>query len=478
MKKITFVIMSILLLIVLTENSSAQSASRSIEGNWLGNLEIGGSKLRLVLKVTKAVEGDGYAAKLDSPDQNAKDLTVDSIALAGDKVSFSAARFKMSYEGTINEKSDEIAGTLKQGNGSIPFVLRRIADLPKNSRPQDPQKPYPYAEEEVSYKNTKDDVKLVGTLSYPRGEGKHPAVILITGSGAQDRDSNIAGHRPFLVLADYLTRRGIAVLRVDDRGIGGSDRGALTATTDNFAGDVSAGIDYLKNRKEINAKQIGLIGHSEGGIIAPIVAARSKDVAFIVMLAGAGQSGAELIAAQVGMLQKASGAKAKTIAASVDLQKNLLAIITSEPDDKIAAQKINEFLAARKSKMNESELKEFAPVEANLKSQLSVLLSPWYRYFLAYNPRPTLEKIKIPVLALNGESDMQVAAEENLALISDALRASGNKNFTVKSFPKLNHLFQTSQTGMPSEYGQIEETISPQVLETISNWILKRTIGK
>ena len=196
------------------------------------------------------------------------------------------------------------------------------------------------------------------------------------------------------------------------------------------------------------------------------------------MLAGAGQSGAELIAAQVALIKKASGAKAETIAASVDFQKNLLSIITSEPDDKIAAQKINEFLAARKSKMSEIELKEFAPVEASLKSQLPVLLSPWYRYFLAYNPRPTLEKIKIPVLALNGESDMQVASEENLALISEILRASGNKDVTVKSFPKLNHLFQTSQTGMPSEYGQIEETISPQVLETISEWILKQTIKK
>ncbi|MEO7659982.1 MAG: alpha/beta hydrolase, partial [Pyrinomonadaceae bacterium] len=313
----------------------------------------------------------------------------------------------------------------------------------------------------------------------PPGEGKFPAVVLITGSGSQDRDSTVAGHRPFLVLADYLTRRGIAVLRVDDRGIGGSDVGSsspFSATTDNFVGDVLAGVAYLKSRNDINPKQIGLIGHSEGGIIAPIAAIRSHDVAFIVMLAGSGRTGENVILTQLALLQKASGAKPDAIAETLEFQKSLFAIVKNEPVDKIALQKIDEMLANRKAKLDEPQRKDFARVETSVKEQMPVILSPWYRYFLAYDPRPTLEKVKIPVLALNGENDLQVSSKENLAIISAALKAGGNKDFTVRSFPKLNHLFQTSRTGMPNEYGEIEETISPSILETISAWILRRFV--
>lgn len=469
-------IYSTMCVIILSITVFAQSAADSIEGNWLSTLEFSGIKLRLLLKVTKT--GDEFAAKLDSIDQGAKDLPIDSITRRGNSVSFSAARFGMSYEGTLNEKGDEISGNFKQGAASTPLVFRRVAEIPKTSRPQDPQKPYPYAEEEVSYQNVADNVNLAGTLTLPRGAEKHPAVILITGSGGQDRNETIAGHRPFLVLADYLTRKGIAVLRVDDRGIGGSGGGSLSETSETFAGDVLAGIEYLKTRKEINPKQIGLIGHSEGGMIAPMVAARSGDVAFIVMLSGMGQSGEELLLTQLSLLQKASGAGAETIGQAIDFQKSLYAIIKSEPDNQMAEQKINEMLAKRKSKMNEQKLKAFAQVESDLKQHLPVMLSPWYRYFLSYNPRPTLAKIKIPVLALNGEADVQVASKENLDLIAKSLNAAGNKDFTIKSFPKLNHLFQTAKTGLPGEYGQIEETISPEVLETISNWILERTIKK
>lgn len=449
----------------------------NLEGNWLGAIEISGIKQRLVLKITKS--GDAYAAKLDSPDQGVKDLPIDAIARKDKTVNFSAAKFGMSYEGTLNEEGDEINGTLKQGEAALALNFKRVnGEINAKKRSQDPIKPYPYNEEEVGYRNVKDNVKLAGTLTVPRGDGKFPAVILITGSGAQDRDSTVLEHRPFLVLADYLTRRGIAVLRVDDRGIGGSDLGSLAATTENYVGDVLAGIEYLKSRREINSSQIGLIGHSEGGIIAPLAAVRSKDVAFIVMLAGSGQAGDEVILTQINLLNKAGGETPETIAKAVDFQKSLFAIIKSEPDDKLAADKINAMTAARKSQMSEQELVRFASTEANLKAQLPLLLSPWYRYFLAYNPRPTLEKVKVPVLALNGENDAQVSAKENLAIIEAALKAGGNKDYTVKSFPKLNHLFQTSQTGAPSEYGIIEETFSPPVLELISDWILKRVSKK
>lgn len=461
---------------ILATSTFGQDNS-SLEGNWLGAIEVSGMKLRLVLKITKS--GDGYTAKLDSLDQGAKDLPIDSITRKDKTVSFSAAQLGINYEGMLNEKADEISGTFKQGAGTLPLNFKRTVGEISTKRSQEPSKPYPYNEEEVSYKNIKDDVKLAGTLTLPRGgEGKFPAVVLITGSGSQDRDETILGHRPFLVLADYLTRRGIAVLRVDDRGIGGSASGSRSATTENYVGDVLAGIEYLKSRKEINPAKIGLIGHSEGGIIAPAAAVRSKDVAFIVMLAGPGQTGEEIILTQIALIQKANGENAEEIKRAVDLQKSLFTIIKSEPDDKLAEQKINETLAASKSKMNEQELKAFAPIEANIKAQTPVLLSPWYRYFTSYNPRPTLEKVKIPVLALNGENDVQVSSKENLALIAAALKAGGNKDYTVQSFPKLNHLFQTSQTGLPNEYGKIEETISPQILEIISNWILKHNSVK
>lgn len=472
MKKIINLHLFLTALILMSPTVGGQTAA-GIEGNWLGTLDFSGVKLRLILKITKT--GDGLTAKFDSVDQGAKDLPIDSISRQGSSVTFSAARFGMSFEGTLSEKEDEISGTFKQGGGSTPLVFRRVSELPKISRPQEPSKPYPYAEQEVFYKNPKDNINLAGTLTLPRGEGKHPAVILITGSGAQDRDGTVAGHRPFFVLADYLTRKGIAVLRVDDRGIGGSGGGSLSETSEDFAGDVLAGVEYLKTRKEISSKQIGLVGHSEGGLIAPIAAARSKDVAFIVLLSGMGQTGEELLLTQMELLQKASGQHPEAIARAIDFQKSLYAVIKSEPDNLPAERKINEMLAKRQSKMNERELKESAQIEAELKSHLPLMLSPWYRYFLSYNPRPTLEKVKVPVLALNGENDLQVASKENLNLIAAALKAGKNKDFTVKSFPKLNHLFQTSRTGTLDEYDKIEETIAPAVLETVADWILKRT---
>jgi pimeloyl-ACP methyl ester carboxylesterase len=456
-------------LTVFTEN-----AARSIEGNWLGLLEFDGNTLRITLKVSKAADGS-FAAKFDSIDQGVTDLDIDTITFQDKTVRFEAKRFGESYEGTLNEKGDEISGTFKHGASSTPLVFKRITELPKLQRPQDPTKPYPYKEEEVSYENKKDKIKLAGTLTFPRTNGKHPAVILITGSGYQDRNETVVGHRPFLVLADYLTRKGIAVLRVDDRGVGGSDKGSPNYTSENFAGDVLAGIEYLKTRKEIDRKKIGLIGHSEGGIIASMVAVGSKDAAFIVMLASPGQTGEEILYAQNELAVTSGGTNPILAAQIMTAVKNMLAIAKSDADKQLAEQRINEAFAKQSSEMSEDERKAFSSVQASMKAQLPVMLSTWFRYFIAYNPRQTLEKVTIPVLALNGENDTQVSAKKNLPLIADALKAGGNKDYIVKSFPKLNHLFQTSQTGLSNEYDKIEETIAPVVLETIADWILKRT---
>ena len=459
--------------LVIAAPSFSQTSNRSLAGNWLGSLEVGGVKMRLLLKVEAS--GNGYVAKFDSVDQDVHDLPIETITLVENKVSFTAPKFGMSFEGTLNDKNDEIVGTFKQGTGSTPFVFKRAGEIPTISRPQDPKKPYPYDEEEVTYRNAADNVKLSGTLTIPRdGNARHPVVLLISGSGTQNRDSFIAGHRPFLVLADHLTRNGIAVLRVDDRGAGGSDLGALTVTSENFVHDVLVGVEFLKNRKDIDPKKIGLIGHSEGGMIAPMAAAQSRDIAFIVLLAGLGQTGDEVIQTQTRLIQIASGTDQDTIASSVALTRNVNAIVKAQTEGKVLEQEVNAAVAKVIEPMTEVQRKKFAPVASSVKGSMAMFQLPWYRYFVMYDPAPALKKVQVPVLALNGENDLQIAWKENLDGIAAALKTGNNKDVTVKAFPKLNHLFQTSQTGLPAEYGSIEETMSPQVLETITEWIRTR----
>ena len=468
------ILSAFLVIITSAFAAAAQVPTRNVEGNWLAMLEVSGTKLRIVLKIEKSA--NSYAAKFDSLDQGASDLPIDSIVLDGNKLTFSAAKFGINYEGTLNETGDEIAGTFKQGAGSTPLVFKRIAEVPKLNRPQDPKKPYPYDEEEVSYRTEKDNLKISGTLTLPRGVGKYPAMLLITGSGSQDRNETIAGHRPFLVLADHLTRNGIAVLRVDDRGVGGTDMGSLSATSENFAEDVLAGVHFLKQRKEIDPKMIGLIGHSEGGMIAPIVATRSNDVAFIVLLAGLGQRGEDVIYTQTELIHKAQGTHVDTIRHTISLAKKINSIVKTETDEKRIEQRINEEIVAYDRTLGDLQKKLFEPAAGNLKAFMPMYKTPWYRYFITYDPLPVLKNVRVPVLALNGELDLQVAWKENLDLIGAGLKAGGNQDVTIKAFPKLNHLFQTSQTGALSEYGQIEETISPEVLKTVSDWILSRTV--
>jgi len=470
------IILSALLLIASTLAVVAQVPTPHVEGNWLATLDVNGSKVRLVLKIQKSA--NGYAAKFDSPDQGATDLPIDSIVLDGNKLSFSAAKFGISYEGTLSETGDEISGSFRQGPGSTPMVFKRVAEVPAVNRPQDPKKPYPYEEQEVSYRNEKDNVKIAGTLTLPRGAGPYPAVLLITGSGSQDRNETIAGHHPFLVLADHLTRNGIAVLRVDDRGIGGTDLGSLSVTSENFAEDVLAGVNFLKQRKEIDPRMIGLIGHSEGGMIAPMVAARSKDVSFIVLLAGLGQRGEDVIYTQTELIHKAQGTPPERLTHILALTRRINAIVKAETDEKRVEQRINEEIAAYCGALSDDQRRFLEPAAKDIKAFIPMYKTPWYRYFIMFDPQPVLKNVRVPVLALNGEHDLQVAWKENLELIAAGLKAGGNEDVTVQAFPKLNHLFQTSPTGLLSEYSEIEETISPEVLKTVSDWILRRTHQK
>ena len=449
-------------------NVSLQAAA-GVEGNWMGSLDVGTFKLRLVLKIIKTADGK-LTATVDSLDQNAKDLVVDMITFADGTLKFEMKALGASYAGTLSQDGAQLSGKFTQG-GVLPLDFKRVTDASQMAlnRPQNPKKPYPYKEEEVSYENKQDQITMAASLTVPAGNGPFPAVVLITGSGPQDRNESLLSHQPFLVLADYLTRRGIAVLRADDRGVGGTSRGGPNDTTENYAADALAGVEYLKTRKEVNAKQIGLIGHSEGGMAAPMAAAKSNDVAFIVLMAGPGIPGEKLLTKQVGLI--AAAECEKEVVRAVAEGRQLMATVVQEKDNAVARQKLHEAAVKR----TEAAKKKIDAQLANADAQSVAWATPWFRYFLSYDPRPTLMKVRVPVLAINGEKDLQVPAKEDLEAIEEALKAAGNKDYKIVLLPNLNHLFQTTKTGAPSEYAEIEETLAPILLQTIGDWIAAHT---
>jgi pimeloyl-ACP methyl ester carboxylesterase len=284
---------------------------------------------------------------------------------------------------------------------------------------------------------------------------------LIPGSGPHDRDETLLGHKVFLVLADYLTRKGIVVLRVDDRGVGKSTGNLADATTADLATDAEAGVAYLKTRSEVDPHKIGLIGHSEGGLIAPMVAARNADVAFIVMMAGPGVPGDEILVEQVLLISEASGASHDVAEKNATAEREVVTLVKQEKDNAVLEKDLREKLAGK------------IP-EAQIDPTIKQLTSPWVRYFIAYDPAPALRKVKCPVLAINGEKDVQVPPKQNLPAIRRALEEGGNQHAEADELPGLNHLFQTAKTGVPSEYSEIEETMSPAAMEKIASWILKQ----
>jgi fermentation-respiration switch protein FrsA (DUF1100 family) len=473
--KSAFIIGIFVALILITALSALSKGAETedIEGIWMGTLKVSVVELRIVFKINANADGT-LAATLDSPDQGAENIAVSKVTFENGRLYLESKVIQGTYEGQIKEDGS-IEGKWQQGGISFPLLLKRIDEAPKLHRPQEPKKPYPYIEEEVTYENEKAGIKLAGTLTLPRSEGPFPAVILITGSGGQDRNETVCGHRPFLVLADYLTRKGIAVLRVDDRGVGGSTGNLLESTGEDFAVDVLTGVNYLKSRKEVNPKKIGLIGHSEGGIIAPIAAARSSDVAFIVLMAGTGLTGEEIIYLQTDLLLKVVGASDKVSAMQRTGSEQIFEILKHEKDNTAAEKKIRKIMTDILGKLSKEEKDALGASEATIETQLKTLLTRWFRFFLTYDPKTALMKVKCPVLAINGQLDLQVPPKENLSAIEGALKTGGNTNYTIQELPKHNHLFQRAQTGAISEYAKIEETISPIALKAITQWILKQT---
>lgn len=440
-----------------------------LDGVWEGLAERNGAKLRQLLRI--ATGERGTSVQFDSPDQLVNGLPVKDLVVEKHKVRFSIGRGLASFEGTLSEDGTQLSGAwTSTGQPAIPVTFKRsqgAASRQSPRRPQTPKAPFPYRDEDVAFRNPAfAQIRLAGTLTVPEGKGPFPAAVLISGSGPQDRDETLMGHKPFAVIADYLARHGIAVLRVDDRGVGKSTGDYNAATSADLATDANAAFAYLRTRSEVRRDAVGFIGHSEGGMIGPIAMVTNRDAAFIVLLAAPGTSldrlllsQHRLVGAQMGM-SDAEMNRAEPVMASI-----FHAIARADTPE----AGLN---AARAILTPEAMAALGAPPSYDKELILQQFASPWFRYFLRYDPAPNLGRITVPVLALNGSLDRQVPPGENLPAIRAALKA--NRDVTIVELPGLNHLFQTAATGAVGEYRDIEETVAPLVLETIAGWINKR----
>jgi fermentation-respiration switch protein FrsA (DUF1100 family) len=447
--------------------------SQGITGQWNGVLKVPGAQLRIVFHVNKT--DSGYVSTMDSPDQGVKDIQVTKTSFENSVLKLEVAMGGIHYEGALT-RENQIVGEFRQATFAAPMILTR--DMPAKvviTKPQDPVEPYPYYSEEVKFTNPRDKAVLAGTLTLPGKEGRYPVVVLISGSGPQNRNEELLGHRPFLVLSDYLTRNGIGVLRYDDRGTAESTGDFKRATTSILATDVEAAVSYLLTRKEVDKKKIGLLGHSEGGTIAPMVAARNKNIRYIVLMAGPGIPGRELLSLQQDLIGKANGLAPDRLARNKEINQKIFDLVQKTTDEQALKTTLKEYLMQIASETPSSEKPGGISDEEMVNQQISQVTSPWLREFLTYDPALTLRKVKCPVLALNGGKDLQVPPRENLSALKSNLEKGGNKKVTVREYPNLNHIFQECKTGAPSEYAEIQQTLSPQVLNDIAMWIKART---
>jgi alpha/beta superfamily hydrolase len=461
---------TIIVFAIVVTMSIVSAFSQDISGDWNGEAKRGEKLITFVFKIEK--ENSKYSSTMSVPTFRVSGIKPSTTTFIDGKLIIDGSNVGMNYKGIFNKESQQFEGTYKEGGLEMTLNLKKgaikIEDL---RRPQEPVKPYPYYEEDVVFKNIEAKVSLAGTLTLPNKNGKFPVVILISGSGPQDRDESFMGHKSFLVLSDYLTKQGIGVLRFDDRGNGESTGNFGNATTEDFSKDVLSAITYLKTRNDVDIKNIGLIGHSEGGIIAPLVANNSKDVAFMVLLASTGISGTELSVMQSKTLRQFP------VKDEIAYEKNTrkaIAIVTSNKSDLEIKNELtthyNAFIKPILTSLNVPEEK----INLFIESQLKTSLKPWSRYFLQYNPADDIEKLQMPVLSLNGSKDTQVNAKINQEGIRKALIKGGNKDYEIIELENLNHFFQECETGNMDEYRKIEQTFSPTALKEISNWIFKR----
>lgn len=465
---------TIILLIALfgiTVSSNAQT--KDITGLWEGKLNAG-IELRIVFHLTKNTDGT-YKATMDSPDQNAKDIPCSKVTISGDSVITEIGIAQATYKAIVLNDST-ISGRFEQRGASLPLTLKHVEKLSAPvARKQTPKPPFDYNTEDVEYNNADSSMHFGATFTYPKN-GPFTTAILISGSGQQDRDETILNHKPFAVIADYLTKKGYAVLRVDDRAVGKTSFGDVTkATSADFAKDVEAGLAYLNTRKEVEKKKIGLIGHSEGGLIADIVGSRNKNVSFIIMLAGPGVDGAAVLAGQTEAILVASGASKETAAAYKSFYENIIRN-SKEKDTALAITKsMDDYMQWKKTTdqkiIDTLEMNDDAEALNGIRQMIKQFSTPWFRYFFEADPAEFIRQLQCKVLALNGSKDLQVLPKQNLTAIRNALLKSKSKKFETIELPGLNHLFQHCNTCTIQEYGQLEETFSTEALEVMLKWL-------
>ena len=435
-------------------------------GTWMGDLKAGAVTLRIVFNISST--NGALSATMDSPDQGAKGIPVSKVSADSSSITLEVKAASGSYAGTLSADGTSIDGTWSQGGQKFPILLKKQEGAFVLKRPQEPKPPFPYAASDVTFTNAKAGVSLAGTLTVPAGRGPFPGVVLVSGSGAQNRDEELMGHKPFAVIADYLSRNGIAVLRYDDRGVGGSKGDPASATTFDFADDAESAFTYLSTRPEVDPRRVGIAGHSEGGLIAPMVASRNSKVAFIVMLAGPGLTGKDVLLTQEEAISIAAGTDAAAAARGKAVSEKIYAILMRGGD--AAANAVE----AKRTYLEaiDAEPSLTAEQKAQIDQAIAQLSSPWMKAFISIDPGTYLRKIRIPVLAMNGSRDLQVLADPNLSAVEADLKAAGNTRYKIAKLDGLNHLFQHATTGLPDEYGKITETFAPEALSMMKDWIL------
>ena len=445
----------VILLLLAVQTSFAQ-----VEGYWQGKMNLGATELEVGFDI-QAVE-NGYSATLDIPAQGAMGLPVDETVFQDNRLQMTLSALGASYSGIL--KGSSIEGEFEQRGMKFPLNLEKSEKETQQARPQDPKPPFNYRVEEVSFVNEKEGNTLTGTLTVPAGDGPFPAMVLVSGSGQQNRDEELMNHRPFWVIADYCARHGIAVLRYDDRGVGGSTGEVENATSMDFSYDAEAAFDFLCKQKNINALQVGILGHSEGGIINFMVSARRPEVAFLVSLAGPAVNGMEVLKEQQVAILRASGMTEEAVQFSGNANAQLFEIIEASNNREEAETLLRQLLKGwgYNEELTEQTIRELA--------------TPWMYYFMKYDPKEAIVKTNCPALLLNGSKDLQVLATQNLPAYERIIAEHGKTNLTLRELPDLNHLFQHCETGSPNEYFTIDETISPEVLEMIVEFV--KSIGK
>ncbi len=455
-------------------------AVAQVPGRWEGTAEVNGTPLLIAFNIS-SVGGESLSATMDVPAQGATAIPIDEVKVEGDSLFIFLKVIKGRYIGRFDAARTVATGRLLQGKLNTELDLKRNGEAVVPHRPQTPTPPFPYNSEDVAYDSPDGKVHLAGTLSMPMGNGPFPAALLITGSSLQDRDETILGHKPFLVIADYLTRRGIAVLRVDDRNMGLST-GPANATSADYARDALMSLNFLQKRKDIDPKRIGMIGHSEGGLIAQIVnAEHPENIAFIISLAGPGEKIIDLMARQNAASLRSLKVHEPVAEGYGTMMRSMMEAAAIEKDSAALNSKITEALTTWRGSVlpgvftSLTGISDEATEQRFVRTMVKTFQDPWMNYFIQYDPTQNLAKIKCPVLAINGGKDIQVIAEPNLSGW-EMIKKNGNKDVTVKEIPGLNHLFQHCDKCTVAEYGELTETISPEILKIMGDWLDEKVI--